>query len=118
MMPARLFDRLFGACDSQWINRKRSILDAVREVLEPAKRTGNEDQTGFATSVMPAAAVSPGGLAGGRGYEGLAADCEIAKRSAGGCGGVRVDARGVLYIDEVPEAFAICLGIYFGGHND
>ena len=31
MMPAKLFDRLFGARDSQWINRKRSILDAVRE---------------------------------------------------------------------------------------
>jgi hypothetical protein len=29
-IPHRLFDRLFGAKDEGWINRKRSILDAVR----------------------------------------------------------------------------------------
>ncbi len=30
-IPHRLFDRLFGARDNGWINRKRSILDAVRQ---------------------------------------------------------------------------------------
>jgi hypothetical protein len=30
-IPHRLFDRLFGAKDEGWINRKRSILDAVRD---------------------------------------------------------------------------------------
>jgi hypothetical protein len=29
-VPHRLFDRLFGAKDETWINRKRSILDSVR----------------------------------------------------------------------------------------
>jgi hypothetical protein len=29
-LPHRLFDRLFGARDEGWVNRKRSILDAVR----------------------------------------------------------------------------------------
>src|SRR5205814_6782166 len=29
-LPHRLFDRLFGARDQGWINRKRSILDAVQ----------------------------------------------------------------------------------------
>lgn len=31
MIPHRLFDRLFGEREEGWINRKRSILDAVRE---------------------------------------------------------------------------------------
>jgi Protein of unknown function (DUF1552) len=30
-IPHRLFDRLFGARDEGWVNRKRSILDAVRQ---------------------------------------------------------------------------------------
>jgi hypothetical protein len=30
MIPHRLFDRLFGAREEGWVNRKRSILDAVR----------------------------------------------------------------------------------------
>ena len=30
-LPHRLFDRLFGARDQGWINRKRSILDAVQQ---------------------------------------------------------------------------------------
>jgi hypothetical protein len=33
-IPHRLFDRLFGARDQGWINRKRSILDAVRQDAE------------------------------------------------------------------------------------
>jgi len=31
MLPAKLFDYLFGAREEGWVNRKRSILDAVRE---------------------------------------------------------------------------------------
>jgi len=30
-IPHRLFDRLFGAKDEGWVNRKRSILDSVRD---------------------------------------------------------------------------------------
>src|SRR3989454_2362490 len=30
-IPHRLFDRVFGARDQGWINRKRSILDAIRQ---------------------------------------------------------------------------------------
>ena len=30
-IPHRLFDRLFGAKDEGWINRKRSVLDSVRD---------------------------------------------------------------------------------------
>jgi hypothetical protein len=30
-LPHRLFDRLFGARDQGWINRKRSVLDAVQQ---------------------------------------------------------------------------------------
>jgi len=29
MIPHRLFDRLFGAQEEGWVNRKKSILDAV-----------------------------------------------------------------------------------------
>lgn len=31
MLPNKLFDRLFGAREQGWVNRKRSILDTVRE---------------------------------------------------------------------------------------
>jgi hypothetical protein len=31
MLPNRLFDRVFGAREEGWVNRKRSILDTVRE---------------------------------------------------------------------------------------
>jgi hypothetical protein len=45
MTPAKLFDRLFGARDSQWIERKRSILDAVGEDAGTLrKELGREDQ--------------------------------------------------------------------------
>jgi hypothetical protein len=46
MMPAKLFDRLFGMRDSQWIARKHSILDAVREDAGSLRNAlGKEDQT-------------------------------------------------------------------------
>jgi hypothetical protein len=46
MIPHRLFDRLFGAQEEGWVNRKRSILDTVREdAAELKKRVPMEDQT-------------------------------------------------------------------------
>ncbi len=46
MMPAKLFDRLFGARDSQWISRKHSILDAVQgDAASLRNALGKEDQT-------------------------------------------------------------------------
>jgi hypothetical protein len=33
MIPQNLFDRLFGVRDESWVNRKKSVLDAVREDL-------------------------------------------------------------------------------------
>jgi hypothetical protein len=46
MIPHRLFDRLFGAQEEGWVNRKRSILDAVMaDATELKKRVPGEDQT-------------------------------------------------------------------------
>jgi len=46
MIPAKLFDRLFGQRDSGWIARKRSILDAVGQDAAALKNElGREDQT-------------------------------------------------------------------------
>src|SRR5499433_1136836 len=45
-IPHRLFDRLFGAKDLGWINRKRSILDAIsREGALLRKGLPKEDET-------------------------------------------------------------------------
>lgn len=45
MLPHKLFDRLFGARDAGWIERKKSILDAVREDAAVLKTAlGKEDQ--------------------------------------------------------------------------
>ena len=45
MIPHRLFDRLFGAQEEGWVNRKRSILDAVRaDASELKRRVPGEDQ--------------------------------------------------------------------------
>jgi len=38
MIPHRLFDRLFGEREEGWVNRKRSILDAVREDATALKK--------------------------------------------------------------------------------
>ena len=38
MIPHRLFDRLFGEREEGWVNRKRSILDAVREDADLLKK--------------------------------------------------------------------------------
>jgi len=45
MLPHRLFDRLFGVQETSWVNRQKSILDAVREDTEAVqKRLGRSDQ--------------------------------------------------------------------------
>ena len=38
MLPQRLFNRLFGAKDEHWIDRKKSILDAVRDDASAVQR--------------------------------------------------------------------------------
>ena len=38
MIPHRLFDRLFGEREEGWVNRKRSILDAVRQDATALKK--------------------------------------------------------------------------------
>src|SRR5215470_11780142 len=46
MLPHRLFDRLFGVKDRAWVDREKSILDAVQEDTRAVKaRLGREDQT-------------------------------------------------------------------------
>jgi hypothetical protein len=46
MIPHRLFDRLFGVQEEGWVNRKRSILDTIREdATELKKRLPSDDQS-------------------------------------------------------------------------
>ncbi|HUS07471.1 MAG TPA: DUF1552 domain-containing protein [Bryobacteraceae bacterium] len=45
MLPNRLFDRLFGARDAGWIQRKKSVLDAVQDDASSLRQAlGKEDQ--------------------------------------------------------------------------
>lgn len=45
MLPHRLFDRLFGVRDTQWVDRQKSILDTVQEEAHDVqKRLGKADQ--------------------------------------------------------------------------
>ena len=45
MLPQRLFDRLFGSKEAQWIDRKKSILDAVRDDASTVRGSlGKTDQ--------------------------------------------------------------------------
>jgi hypothetical protein len=45
MIPHRLFDRLFGVQEEGWVNRKHSILDAIREdAAELKKRLPTDDK--------------------------------------------------------------------------
>ena len=45
MIPRRLFDRLFGTKDEHWIERKKSILDSVRDDARAVKSgLGKSDQ--------------------------------------------------------------------------
>ena len=46
MLPHKLFDRLFGARDAGWVDRRRSILDAVQDDASALRKAlGREDQT-------------------------------------------------------------------------
>ena len=45
MLPHKLFDRLFGQREIGWVNRKKSVLDAVRQdALTLKKQIGTADQ--------------------------------------------------------------------------
>lgn len=45
MLPNKLFDRLFGARDLGWVNRKKSVLDAVQEDAAALRKAlGQEDR--------------------------------------------------------------------------
>ena len=117
MIPHRLFDRLFGGKDLGWIERKKSVLDRVREDASAFNAgLGQEDKTRldeYLTSVrdggaehrQPAARLRPGAAAAGRHgrHAGLAAHRQAAIRSAGPRAGLGADARRVLHADEVPE---------------
>ena len=43
MLPDRLFDRLFGKREEGWINRKRSVLDTVKEDAAQLKKNLPKD---------------------------------------------------------------------------
>ncbi|MFN3324234.1 MAG: DUF1552 domain-containing protein [Bryobacteraceae bacterium] len=46
MLPNKLFDRLFGARDAGWVDRKKSVLDAVKQDADALRKAlGKEDQT-------------------------------------------------------------------------
>ena len=46
MLPHQLFDRLFGVRERAWVDRAKSILDAVQEDARAVKsQLGREDQT-------------------------------------------------------------------------
>ncbi len=46
MLPHKLFNRVFGTRDADWVDRKRSILDAVRDDAAALRaRLGKQDQT-------------------------------------------------------------------------
>jgi hypothetical protein len=46
MIPHKLFDRVFGKRDEGWINRKKSVLDAIRQDAANLKQVlGRSDQT-------------------------------------------------------------------------
>ena len=45
MIPQNLFDRMFGVRDESWVNRKKSVLDAVRSDLGELQTTlGQSDR--------------------------------------------------------------------------
>src|SRR6185312_16329936 len=45
MLPNRLFDRLFGKLEDGWVNRKRSVLDAVQQDAANLRQAlGRDDQ--------------------------------------------------------------------------
>ena len=121
MIPHKLFDRLFGEREEGWVNRKRSILDAVREdavALEEQVRRRttpmrvDEHLSAIrdlerAIAGLPAEyrRVEAAGLR--RRHEGLAAHRQAAERSAGAGAGHAPDARCLLHADQVPGTLAI-----------
>ena len=120
MIPHKLFDRLFGAREEGWVNRKRSILDAVRDDAAALKkkladgRSGarrrasvRQSATWSARSPVCRRSIARVDAAGfRRRHAGLAADRQAAERSAGPCAGDAADARRLVHADEVPGALA------------
>ena len=58
MLPHKLFDRLFGEREEGWVNRKRSILDAVREDALYFKKVSRKMTRPGWTSIFPPSATS------------------------------------------------------------
>ena len=121
-IPHRLFDRLFGARDLGWVNRKRSILDALardgamlRKGLPKEDEMRLDEHLSSIRDLERAIASLPPDYqkvtrAGRRfRHEGLAARRQTPKRYAGLCPGHRPDPRGELHVDQVPGAGAISL---------
>ena len=123
MIPHRLFDRLFGSKEQYWIERKKSILDAVSGEAQVAE-DGARPRRSAAAGGIPGLGPQPGAFgrqpaagvfagrraAAGRGRpEGLAADREAADRPAGPCPGLAADAGGLLHADQVPGPLALPL---------
>ena len=120
MIPHSLFDRLFGVRDESWVNRKKSILDAVRDDLGELQTTlGQTDRvrldehlTRCAIWSAPSPACRPTTARTSESPrtwrpEGLAAHREAPERSPGARARVGPDARRVLHADQVPEPRAV-----------
>ena len=120
MLPAKLFDRLFGARDACWIQRRKSILDAVQEDADSATKAlweGGPDPPRGAPHIGSRSGAVDRDAAprlplqcstrSRRGYARLAAHCQAAKRTAGACARFRADARSFVHADQVPGIVAI-----------
>ena len=121
MIPQNLFDRLFGVRDEGWIDRKKSVLDAVREDLGDLQPTlGQSDRHRLdehLTSVrdLERAIASlpsdygrnikePEDIADLTDYPRIA---KIQSDLVGACAGVGADQRRVLHALEGPEPHAL-----------
>ena len=128
MIPHRLFDRLFGAREEGWVNRKRSILDTVRadaSALEKSLPTDDKARVDEHLSGIRDLERSIAGLppeyarVDPPDFDGDMKDWpRIAKLQSDLAGaGARdaPDARGFLHVDEMPEPDAVSVAwLYLG----
>ena len=123
MLPNKLFDYLFGAREEGWVNRKRSILDAVREdAVALQKQVPKDDAVRMEEQLSairdleraiagPARRIPPHRSARlRRRYEGLAAHRQTAERPAGAGAGDAADARRILHAHQGSGTGAISRG--------
>ena len=123
MIPHNLFDRLFGTKEQSWIDRKKSVLDAVRDDFKDMNAAlGKQDQQRLdehlasvrdlerAIASLPPEYRKVSGAGDRRRREGLSAHRQAAKRSAGARSRVGPDARRDLHADQVPEPGRGCPG--------